>query len=52
MTADGTIGVEVSHKVEDGAKFLDALKSVRRGKSVSVKARMGMFKGIVLPRVL
>lgn len=48
ITADKTMEGEMSHNVKEEAKVLGALQSVWKELSVSVWAKMGIFKDTVV----
>ena len=52
MSADGMMDEEVRHRIVDAKKSAGALKKVWRERSLSMKAKVGMYEGIVEPSLL
>ena len=52
ISADGRMEGEISQRVSEGMKVFGAVRKVWEGKRMSVKAKMGMYKSIVVPTVL
>lgn len=48
MVAERTTGAEESYMTGEWVKVLGALTNVWKAKSLSVRAKMGMFKGVVM----
>ena len=52
LAANGSMEAEVSHRVGEGARVLGAMKNVWKERTISWRAKMGMFEGIVVPTIL
>ena len=52
VAVDGRMTTEVNHRVGEGLKVFGALKSVWKERSVGMKAKMGMYEGVVVPSML
>lgn len=52
LAAKGTSEAEANHRVGDGVKVLGVLRNVLKGRSLTRKAKMGMFEGKLVSIVL
>ena len=52
VAANGRMEEELAHRVSEGMKVFGALKSIWKGRNVSIEAKVGMFESIVAPTVL
>lgn len=52
MAVNGAMGAKVNHRLCEGAKVQGALRNVWKESSLSVRAKVGVFDGAVVPSVL
>lgn len=52
VAANGTLGEEINHRVNEAEKVIGAVRAVWKGRKISKEAKVGMFESIVVPTML